>query len=54
MNTIQFIYGILVMILGIVMFHRADSMIDQLWGIGLDIAGTLIIGISFSESKQEK
>jgi len=49
--NIQFIYGILIMILGIVMFHCADSMIDQLWGIGLNIVGTLIIGISFTESK---
>jgi len=51
MNNIQCLYGMATMICGIGMFCLSDSMIDQLWGIGLNIVGTLIISISFTESK---
>ncbi len=51
MNTIQFLYGIMIKILGMYILHYADTMVEQLYGAGMDIAGILIIGISFVESK---
>jgi len=54
MNILQLSYGIFAMLCGIVMFQNADSMASQLWGAGMNIVGILIVGIGFSESKQEK
>ena len=51
MNNTQCLYGMATMICGIGMLCFSDNMINQLWGIGINIIGILITGISYTESK---